>query len=118
MLKVLAVLQLIETHHKLTQSLIKKEKTNCAVAISLSAHYLFFLQPSLITSLGSAAWHHMTLLANTVIGGWIAHLIPGIFRPAAACRVEERMRRKERGEGEKEQMMASWLLIARDSPWF
>lgn len=40
------------------------------------------------------------------------------FRPVTSCYVEEEVRRNERGEGEREQMMASWLLVARDSPWF
>lgn len=125
MLKVSGVLQLIETHHKLTVLLIKKEKAQYTVVTIPSVHYLLSLHSSLITSLGwvaSATCHCMICIysphTDIVIDGFSAYLILAIFRPGASYHVEEGMRKNEQGEGKNEHMMASWGLIVRDSPWF
>jgi len=127
MLKVSAIIQLIDTHHKPTLLLIRKEKTICGVVISTSAHdtLLSFLYIPLdyVMRPGCLSPHDVpsALPTNTLIGGCSAQLILGIFRSASGCYVEEGLRRQERGEGVKEQMMmmmmmASWHLIVCDFP--
>lgn len=99
-----------------------REKTNSRVVVSPSTHYSLSLHSSLITSLGlaaSAACHHMTCLysPHKYSNWWLqCSSDPGHFRPVAGCHVEEGARRREWEEGDKEQMMASWLLTVRDSP--